>query len=136
MDLEIDLQRMEEVKSFKYLGSVVHDDGDLDAEMTNRIKISWGNWKKCQGFLCDPRVPLTLKGRIQKQVVRPAMLYSAETWATRKKDERRLDVVEMRMLRWQCGLTLKDRVRSEHIRGSLKMTAISNKIKERPNAET
>ena len=119
VDLEIDCQRMEEVKSFKYLGSVVQDDGDLDGEMTNRIKAGWGNWKKYQGFLCDPRVPLTLKGRIQKQVVRPAMLYSAETWATRKKDERRLDVVEMRMLRWQCGLTLKDRVRSEHIRRNI-----------------
>ena len=58
------------------------------------------------------------------------MMYSSETWATKKKDEKRLDVVEMRMLRWQCGVTLRDKVRNEHLRGSLKITSISNKIKE------
>ena len=41
-----------------------------------------------------------------------------------------MEVTEMRMLRWSCGLILKDRVRNEYIRGSLKVTPISNKIKE------
>jgi hypothetical protein len=37
-----------------------------------------------------------------------------------KKDERKLHVAEMRMLRWMCGGTRMDKLRNEYIRGSLK----------------
>ena len=73
---------------------------------------------------------MKLKSRVQRQVVRPAMIYGAETWASKVSQEARLDATEMRMLRWACGITLKDRVRNEHIRGSLKIAPVSMKIKE------
>ena len=41
----------------------------------------------------------------------PTMTYEAECWAVRKKDENRLHVAEMRMLRWIRGKTRKDHVR-------------------------
>ena len=44
-------------------------------------------------------------------------------------DEKRLHVVEMRMLRWMCGVTRMDEVRNEYIRGSLKVVPVTEKIK-------
>ena len=44
------------------------------------------------------------KGKMYKIVVRPAMIYGAETWGTKKAQEKRLDGAEMRMLRWTCGV--------------------------------
>ena len=38
-----------------------------------------------------------------KTVVRPAMIHSAETWATTTSEEKRLDVNEMTMLKRMCG---------------------------------
>ena len=130
IDIEIDMQRMEMVESFRYLGSVVQNDGELDQEITARIQSGWRNWRRCRGILCDRRMPLKLKSRIQRQVVRPAMVYGAETWASKMRQEARLEASEMRMLRWACGVTLKDRVRNEHIRGSFKIAPISLKVKE------
>ena len=46
---------------------------------------------------------MKLKGKVYTTVVRPAMLYGAETWATTRGQEARLEVNEMRMLRWMCG---------------------------------
>ena len=46
--------------------------------------------------------PVKLKGKVYKPVVRPALLYGAETWATTRGQEARLEVNEMRMLRWMC----------------------------------
>ena len=35
----------------------------------------------------------------------PAIIYGAETWATTKKQEKRIEINEMIMLQWMCGVT-------------------------------
>ena len=95
------------------------------------VGAGWMNWKKCSGVLCDKKMPVKLKGKVYRTVVRPAMLYGAETWATTKRQESRIEVNEMRMLRWMCGVTRKDKIRNEHIRGTTKVAQASRKITER-----
>ena len=51
---------------------------------------------------------MKLKGTVYKTVIRPALFYGAETWATTRGHETRLDVNEMRMVRWMCGVTRAD----------------------------
>ena len=51
-------------------------------------------------------------------MVRPALLYGAENWATTRGQEERLEVNWMRMLRWMCGVTRRDHIQNEHIRGT------------------
>ncbi|KAJ0588661.1 hypothetical protein HanIR_Chr04g0177261 [Helianthus annuus] len=41
-----------------------------------------------------------------------------------------MEVVEMRMLRWMCGLTRIDTIRNEVFRERLRVASISSKIKE------
>jgi hypothetical protein len=52
-----------------------------------------------------------------------------ECWATKARDERRLLVTEMRMLRWMCGVTRMDRIRNEYIRGSWKVAPVFEKMR-------
>ena len=59
------------------------------------------------------------------------MMYSAETWSVKKAQEKKLDVAEIRMLRWMSGVTKMDRIRNERIRGTTKVGEISKKIQER-----
>ena len=44
--------------------------------------------------------------------------------------EKKLDVAEMRMLRWMSGVTRLDRIRNERIRGTTKVGEISKKVQE------
>ena len=74
---------------------------------------------------------MKLKGKVYKTVVRPALLYGAETWATTRGQEARLEVNEMRMLRWMCGVTRRDKIRNEHIRGTTRVVQASKKITEK-----
>ena len=71
---------------------------------------------------------MKLKKRIYTGLVRPAIIYGAEIWSTSEKEEKRLNVNEMKMLCRLCGLTLRDRVQNKFIRGSRKVTEISKKI--------
>ena len=73
---------------------------------------------------------MRVKGKVYKTVVRPAMMYGAETWAVKKAQEKKLDVTEMRMLRWMSGVTKLDRIRNERIRGTTKVGEISKKVQE------
>ena len=102
---------------FKYLGSSVEETGGVATEITQRVSVAWRNWKRCSGVLCDKRMPVKLNGKVYKTVVRPSLLYGAETWSTTRGQEARLEVNEMRMLRWMCGMTRRDTIRHEHIRG-------------------
>ena len=42
-----------------------------------------------------PKNKFESQGEVYKTVVRPAMMYSAETWAVKKAQEKMLDVAEM-----------------------------------------
>ena len=52
------------------------------------------------------------------------MTYGTECWAVRKKDENRLHVAEMRMLRWIRGKTRKDHVGTQVIQEDAKVCQI------------
>ena len=114
-DEEIHLQgeTVKRVKTFTYMGSTVAGDGELDAEVTNRVQNGWKNGKRVSGVLCDRSMNVTIKGKVYRTVVRPALLYGAETWALKKAQEIKLEVAEMRMLRCMCGVTKLDTIRNE-----------------------
>ena len=48
----------------------------------------------------------------------------------KKAQESKLDVAEMRMLRWMSGVTKLYRIRNEIIRGTMKVGEISKKVQE------
>ena len=132
-DAEIQLQGepLKRVKTFTYLGSTLAEDGELDAEVTHRVQSGWKNWKRVSGVLCDRRMNMKIKGKVYRTVVRPALMYGAETWALKKTQEKKLEVAEMRMLRWMCGVTKMDKIRNERIRGTTKVGEITKKVQER-----
>jgi hypothetical protein len=63
-------------------------------------------WRQASGVLCDKRVPQKLKGKFYRMTIRPAMLYGAECWPTKRRHIQQLSVTEMRMLCWICGHTI------------------------------
>ena len=54
-----------------------------------------------------------MKGKLYRTVVSPALVSGAETWATTKSQEQRLEVNDMMMMRWMCGVTEKYKIRNE-----------------------
>ena len=110
----------------------MEEESGMETEITKRVGAGWRNCKKCSGVLCDRRMPVKLKGKVYTTVIRPAMLYGAETWATTKRQEKRIYVTEMMMmLRWMCRVTRKYKIRYEHIRETTREAQDSKKITER-----
>ena len=62
-----------------------------------------------------------VKWKVYKTIVKPAMVYAAETWARSKHNMWR---------KWMSGVTKLDSIRNERIRGIAKMGEISKKVQE------
>jgi hypothetical protein len=119
-----------QVTRFKYLGSIVQNDGEREANVSHHIQAGWLKWRRASGVLCDKRVPLKLKGKFYRTTIRPAMLYGTECWAVKSQHENQVSVVEMRMLRWMSGKTRHDRIRNDTIRERVGVAPIVEKLVE------
>ena len=58
----------------------------------------------------DKKMPRKLKIKLYMTVTRPVLMYGAECWTVRKKEEQILEKIEMRMLRRIKGVTLRDKL--------------------------
>ena len=63
-------------------------------------------------------------------VARPAMVYGLETVAVTKKQVEEMEIAEMKMLRFAMGVTRKDRIRNEYIKGTVKVERLRMKLRE------
>ncbi|PHU20573.1 hypothetical protein BC332_11724 [Capsicum chinense] len=128
--VKLEAQEVCKRDKFKYLGSVIQSNGEIDEDVSHRIGAGWMKWKLASGVLCDKKVPPKLKGKFYRVVVRPALLYGAECWPVKNSHIQKMKVAEMRMLRWMCGLTRGDRVRNETIREKVGVTSVECKMRE------
>jgi len=127
-DVSLGGQMVPQKDMFRYLVSMLPRDGDIDEDVKHRISAGWLKWHQASGVLCDKRVPQKLKGKFYRTAIRPVMLYGTECWPTKRRHEQQLSVAEMRMLRWFCGYTRRDRVRNEDIREKVGVALIEEKL--------
>ena len=116
----------------RILGSTLQSDGGMSTEINKRTQCGWNDWRKMSGVLCDNRVPPHVKGKINKMIVQPAMLYGMETvpLPVTSSHAKKLEVTEMKMCRWACGHTLRDHVRNEIIKERLKVESNSERCRK------
>ena len=60
-DISLEGQVVPRKDTFRYLGSMLQRDGDIDEDVSHRIKAGWMKWRQASGVLYDKRVPQKLK---------------------------------------------------------------------------
>ena len=83
-DISLEGQVVPKKDTFRYLGSMLQRDGNIDEDVSHRIKAGWMKWHQASGVQCDERVPQKLKDKFYRTAIRPAMLYGAECWPTKR----------------------------------------------------
>ena len=79
LDIRIGGQKLETVQSFKYLGSVMADEGSKQ-EILSRIAQTIGALMKLETIWKDKNIALNSKIRLMHSLVISIILYTCETW--------------------------------------------------------
>jgi len=73
-------------------------------------------WRQLVPLLTNKDISLITRGRLYSSCVNSSMLHGSETWPIRKENVVALQRAETRMVRWMCGIKLKDRFPSKELR--------------------
>ena len=126
-ELKLQGEKVKKTKNFKYLGLTVSNDGRC--EEVRRIQAGWMSWRKVSGVLCDRKLSAKVKRKMYKSVVRPTKLYGMETVAVTERQMGKMEVAELKMVRWALAVTRKDKIRNEYVRGTAKIAKLGDKLR-------
>ncbi|BHF65289.1 hypothetical protein SprV_0200829900 [Sparganum proliferum] len=131
--LGIDGCQIEEVDSFKYLGTRLLPNEQSKDDIVSRIDAArwiFSNLRKCLWIRHDPSI--ATKIRVYRASVWSVLLYGCECWAVRVEDERRLEVFDHHCLRTTLRVKFTDFVSNETVRARCDNIAmITQAIQER-----
>ena len=94
-------------------------DGDADAAVEARIRIGWNKFRQLVPLQTNKDVSLIMRGRLYSSCVRSSMLHGSKTWPVKKENVVALQWAEMSMVRWMCGVKLRERLPSKELRERL-----------------
>ena len=56
--VRLDGQEIPMTSHFKYLGSIIQKDEEIDSDVNYRIQAGWLKWRRATGVLYDRNIPL------------------------------------------------------------------------------
>jgi len=107
----IDQKQLENVESFKYLGSILTSDGRCTCEIKCRIAMAKAAFNKKRALFTST-LDLELRKKLAKCYIWSIALYGAETWTLRAVDQKHLESFEMWFWRRMEKISWTDHVRN------------------------
>ena len=123
---DIDLER---VDKFCYLGDMIGAEGGAGDAVRARVKGAWAAFRELCPILTVRGASLHMKGRLYSACIQSKMVYESKTWPMKVEDKQKLERAENAMLRWMCGVTIKDRISTAELRERLGICSVTNFVR-------
>ena len=94
-EIKVDGQKLETVTSFKYLGSVITDEGSKP-ETLSKIAQTTAALTRLKPVWNDRSISLSSKTRLMRSLVTSIFLYAYESWTLTAELQRRIQAMEVR----------------------------------------
>ena len=117
-DITIDNKKLETVRSFKYLGAIVSDEGSKP-EVLSRIAQTTAAVTKLKVIWNDKNIAISSNIRLMRSLAMSIFLYACETWTITADIERRIQALEMRCFRKLLGISYRDHITNEEVKARI-----------------
>ena len=92
---EIDVETVETVSDFIFLGSKITADGDCSHEIKRRLLLGRKVMTNLDSIFKSRDISLPTKVHLVKGMVFPVVMYGCESWTVKKVKRRRIDAFEL-----------------------------------------
>ena len=106
-EIKVNEQKLETVTSFKYLGSVITDEGSKP-ELLCRIAQATAALTRLKPVWIDKSISLSSKIRLTRSLVTSIFLYACKLWTLITEFQRRIQAMEIRCYRKILHISYKD----------------------------
>ena len=120
-EIKVNGQKLETVTSFKYLGSVITDEGSKH-EILSRIAQTTAALTRLKPIWIDKSISLSSKTQLIRSLVTSIFLYACESWTLTAELQRRLQAMEMRCYRKILHISYKDHVTNKEVCAKIEQT--------------
>ena len=117
-DITMDNKKLKTVRSFKYLGAFVSDEGSK-REVLSRIARTTAAVTKLKVIWNDKNIAISSKTRLKSSLAMSIFLYACETWTITADIERRIQALEMRYFRKLLGISYRDHITNEEVKARI-----------------
>ena len=118
-EVKVNGQRLQTVTSFRYLGSIITDEGSKP-EILARIAQTTAALTRLKPLWNDRNITVSSKIRLMRSLVMSIFLYACETWTLSADLQKRIQAMEMRCFRKILRISYKDHVTNEAVRNKIK----------------
>mgnify|MGYP003454445976 CR=1 FL=1 len=119
-------QDLECVDKFCYPGDTIAAGGGAGEASRARVRCAWAKFRELAPILTSRGASLKVKGRVYKTCVQSVLLYGSETWPVTTEDMQCVERAERMMIRWMCGVSLKNRISSAELYGRLGVEEVAD----------
>ena len=113
--IEIKGEQLEEVREFKYLGSVLCKYDTMVSEIRERTMLGRREIGELGSVLNGRGMSMEVKRNLRNSIVVPTLTYGSEVWKWNVAEQSKIRAVEMIYLRAAIGVTRMDRVRNDEV---------------------
>ena len=114
--ITIDNLQLPITKQFKYLGSVLSNEDQMDEDIKARISMASSAYGRLQERVWKPHgIKLTSKIKVYRATVLTTMLCGAETWTCYRRHVKMLNSFHMRHLRYLMGIKWQDKITNNEV---------------------
>ncbi len=108
-------ERMEVVKEFKYLRTVLSKHGEMEGEVRERAVRGRSVIGSVASVMKGMNVSLEVRRGLRNSIHLPTLMYGLETWTWNSAQQSRVCAMGMSYLRGACGVTRQDGESNESV---------------------
>ena len=116
--IKVNGHKLETVTSFKYLGSLITDEGSKP-EILSRILQTTAALTRLKPVWIDKSISLSSKIRLMRSLVTSIFLYACESWTLTAELQRTIQAMKMRCYCKILHISYKHHVTNEEVRAKI-----------------
>ena len=118
IEIKVNGQKLETVTNFKYLGSVITDEGSKP-EIFSKIAQTTAALTRLKAVWIDKSISLSSKIQLMHSLFTSIFLYACESWTLTAELQSRIQAMEIRCYCKILHISYKDHVTNEKVRAKI-----------------